>query len=66
SGHDQLDSIGAIKGAICSTANSQMMSQADGMQPANPAARDDRGRGRGRDKDKDEKDEEEKKDKDKR
>lgn len=38
SGHDQLDSIGAIKGAICSTAKSQMMSKADGMQATGPAA----------------------------
>ena len=36
-GHDQLDSIGAMTGAICSSANSQMMGQADAAQPADPA-----------------------------
>jgi hypothetical protein len=38
SGHDQLDSIGAINGAICSSAKSQMMSTADVGQPASPEA----------------------------
>lgn len=38
SGHDPLDSIAVIKGAICSTSNSQMTSQADGVQPVSPAA----------------------------